>query len=127
MRLDHLLSKDSDELRFTILGRSFGYVLHCLVLRAHRRDESLCGSPYCSLKTAQKKQENLKGLFNAPLSARVARHFPRKRGKLRERDCRHLQPPLLAGEGDHAKRGGRGEIMSVGSGTVLTKRFSQAN
>ena len=33
MRLDHLLSKDSDELRFTILGRSFGYVLHCLVLR----------------------------------------------------------------------------------------------
>ena len=25
MRLDHLLSKDSDELRFTILGRSFGY------------------------------------------------------------------------------------------------------
>ena len=45
--------------RFTILGRSFGYVLHCLVLRAHRGDESLCGSPYCSLKTAQKKQENL--------------------------------------------------------------------
>ena len=28
-------------------------------MRAHRRDESLCGSPYCSLKTAQKKQENL--------------------------------------------------------------------
>ena len=113
--------------RFTILGRSFGYVLHCLVLRAHRRDESLCGSPYCSLKTAQKKQENLTRAVNAPLSARVARHFPRKRGKLRERDCRHLQPPLLAGEGDHAKRGGRGEIMSVGSRTVLTKRFSQAN
>ena len=28
-------------------------------MRAHRGDESLCGSPYCSLKTAQKKQENL--------------------------------------------------------------------
>ena len=74
--------------------------------------------------TEETRKSN-KGLFNAPLSARVARHFPRKRGKLRERDCRHLQPPLLAGEGDHAKRGGRGEIMSVGSGTVLTKRFSR--
>ena len=48
-------------LRFTILGRSFGYVLHCLVLRAHRKQQNVSGSPYCSLKTAQKKQENLKG------------------------------------------------------------------
>ena len=61
---------------FTILGRSFGYVLHCLVLRAHRTRESVEEVPFCSLKTAQKKQENLKGLFDAPLSARVARHFP---------------------------------------------------
>ena len=120
--------------RFTILGRSFGYsfalssfegiCIYFFIPIEYVKEYTL----NCSLKTAQKKQENLKqGLFNAPLSARVARHFPRKRGKLRERDCRHLQPPLLAGEGDHAKRGGRGEIMSVGSGTVLTKRFSQAN
>ena len=47
--------------RFTNLRSvHLSYVLHCLVLRAHRGDESLCGSPYCSLKTAQKKQENLK-------------------------------------------------------------------
>ena len=45
--------------RFTILGRSFGYVLHCLVLRAHRTRESVEEVPFCSLKTAQKKQENL--------------------------------------------------------------------
>ena len=50
--------------RFTILGRSFGYVLHCLVLRAHRRRESVEEVPFCSLKTAQKKQENLKGRFH---------------------------------------------------------------
>ena len=35
-------------------------VLHCLVLRAHRKQQNVSGSPYCSLKTAQKKQENLK-------------------------------------------------------------------
>ena len=45
--------------RFTILGRSFGYVLHCLVLRAHRKRASVEEVPFCSLKTAQKKQENL--------------------------------------------------------------------
>ena len=65
MRLDHLLSKDKTEREFTNLRSvHLSYVLHCLVLRAHRRDESLCGSPYCSLKTAQKKQENLKGRFH---------------------------------------------------------------
>jgi len=50
--------------RFTILGRSFGYVLHCLVLRAHRKRASVEEVPFCSLKTAQKKQENLKGRFH---------------------------------------------------------------
>ena len=35
-------------------------VLHCLVLRAHRTRESVEEVPFCSLKTAQKKQENLK-------------------------------------------------------------------
>ena len=39
-------------------------VLHCLVLRAHRKQQNVSGSPYCSLKTAQKKQENLKGRFH---------------------------------------------------------------
>ena len=48
-------------------------VLHCLVLRAHRTRESVEEVPFCSLKTAQKKQENLK-LGNETFSCTFVSH-----------------------------------------------------